>query len=120
MESWDRSLSHREVFIKSFCKSQFPHKFVDLFSTLVLIKEKLTDLWGNWLLQNDFLCEIKASNVVGSWNLIPDSARQDTAVVKWFWQLMESWSPARRSAVLQLATGTFPSSLLSVQVLEGP
>eukprot|EP00960_Hanusia_phi_P058992 764046-Hanusia_phi.AAC.1 len=27
-------------------------------------------------------------------------------VVKWFWQLMESWSPRRRAETLQLATGT--------------
>jgi len=35
---------------------------------------------------------------------------KDAGVVKWFWQLMESWSPSRRSAVLQLATGTSPST----------
>ena len=27
-------------------------------------------------------------------------------LVKWFWQLMESWSPRRRAETLQLATGT--------------
>ena len=35
------------VFVKSFCKSQFPHKSVNLFVILVMIKDKLTDLWGS-------------------------------------------------------------------------
>ena len=41
------------MFQKSFGKSQFPHKFVNSFFILVIIKDKLTDLWGNWLLQNN-------------------------------------------------------------------
>ena len=32
--------------------------------------------------------------------------RRTDAVVKWFWQLVEGWRPARRAMVLQLATGT--------------
>ena len=32
---------------KVFCQSQFPHKFVNLFFILAIIKEKLTDLCGN-------------------------------------------------------------------------
>ena len=37
-------ISHK-MFIKAFLKSQFPHKFVNLFFILVLAKDKLTDLW---------------------------------------------------------------------------
>ena len=37
----------RFSFIKSFSRCQFPHKSVNLFFILVMIKEKLTDLWGN-------------------------------------------------------------------------
>jgi len=32
---------------ESVCKSQFPHKFVNLFFILALMKAKLTNLWGN-------------------------------------------------------------------------
>ena len=39
-------MSH-EVFMNSFCKSQFPHKSVNLFFILVTIKDKLTDLCGS-------------------------------------------------------------------------
>ena len=39
-------ISH-EVFFKSFCKSQFPHKSVNLFFILVIVKDRLTDLWGS-------------------------------------------------------------------------
>ena len=39
-------LSHY-VFGKSFCKSQFPHKSVNLSFTLVIVKDKLTILWGS-------------------------------------------------------------------------
>jgi hypothetical protein len=38
------------VFRKSFCKSSFPHKFVNLSFIVTGIKNKLTDLCGNWLL----------------------------------------------------------------------
>ena len=30
-----------------FCKSQFLHKSVNLFFILVIVKDKLTDLWGS-------------------------------------------------------------------------
>ena len=33
-------------FFQSFRKSQFPHKSVNLFFILVIVKDKLTDLWG--------------------------------------------------------------------------
>ena len=39
-------LISQKVF-KSFCKSQFPHKFVNLFFISVIIKDKLTDLCEN-------------------------------------------------------------------------
>ena len=29
------------------CKSQFPHKVVNLFFILVIVKDQLTDLWGS-------------------------------------------------------------------------
>ena len=41
------ALISQKVFIKSFCKSQFPHKSVNLFFILVIIKDKLTNLCGN-------------------------------------------------------------------------
>ena len=41
------------VFLKSFCKSQLPHKSANLSFTITNIKNKLTDLCGNRLLQND-------------------------------------------------------------------
>ena len=53
-------ISHNE-FLKSFCKRQCPHKSVNLFFTLVIVTDKLTDLWGSRLLQHAFkntLCEI--------------------------------------------------------------
>ena len=49
------SASGCTVFIKLFCKSQFPHKSVNLFFILVIIKDKLTDLCGNLLLRKDFI-----------------------------------------------------------------
>ena len=45
-----------------FKRSQFLHKSVNLSFIITNIKNKLTDLCGNWLLQNDFIiafCEIK-------------------------------------------------------------
>ena len=53
-------ISHK-VFFKSVCESQFPNKSVNLFCISVIVKDKLTDLWGGCLLQNDFkstLCEV--------------------------------------------------------------
>ena len=49
------------MFIKSVCRSHPPHKSVNLSFTITNTKNKLTDLCGNRLLQNDFkntLCEI--------------------------------------------------------------
>ena len=37
----------RKVFFKSFCRSQFPHKFVNLFFILGIVKYQSTVLWGS-------------------------------------------------------------------------
>ena len=42
------------MFITSFSKSQFPHKRVNLSFIITDMNNQLTDLCGNWLLQNDF------------------------------------------------------------------
>jgi len=47
-------LSHN-VFTKSFGKYQFPHKFVNLSIMITNMKNTLTDMCGNLLLQNDFI-----------------------------------------------------------------
>ena len=39
-------LISQKVFLKSFCKCQFPHEFVNVFFILVIEKNKLTDVWG--------------------------------------------------------------------------
>jgi len=44
---WPHGIISQKVFIKSFCKSQFPYKSVYLFLILVIIKNKLMDLCGN-------------------------------------------------------------------------
>ena len=52
----------QKVFIRSFGRSQFPHKSVNLSFIITDVKHKLTDLRGHRLLQNDFvttLCEIR-------------------------------------------------------------
>ena len=56
-------LPHSKVFSKPFRRSQLPHKSVNLSFTITRIKNKLTEICGNWLLQNDVkntLCEIKS------------------------------------------------------------
>jgi len=60
----------QKVFIKSFCESQFPHKSVNVSFIITDIKNELTDLCGNSLLQNNFIntfCEIRVyvGEVVG-------------------------------------------------------
>ena len=58
-----RALISHEVFLTSFCKIQFPHRSVNLIFTLVIVKDKLTDMCGNRLLRNEFantLCEIRS------------------------------------------------------------
>ena len=52
-----------KVFSRSFCRSPFPHKSVYLSFIIIDIKKKLTDLYGNWLLRDDFIntwCEINS------------------------------------------------------------
>ena len=49
--SFSLSLQSRHLYItqsvfKSFCKSQFPHKFFNFFLILVISKDNFTDLWG--------------------------------------------------------------------------
>jgi len=41
------SFISQKVFIKSFCKNRFPHKSVNSFFTLAIIKSKLTELCVN-------------------------------------------------------------------------
>ena len=58
-----RALISQKVFMKLFCKSLFQQKCVNLVFILVIIKDKLTDLCGNGLLQNDVIntfCEISS------------------------------------------------------------
>ena len=50
-----RTLISQKVFIKSFYKSQFPQKSVNISSIITYMKDKWTDLCGNWLWQNDFI-----------------------------------------------------------------
>ena len=45
MKSLALQLNH--FFLKSFCKSQFPHKSVNSFSISVIVKDRLTNLWGS-------------------------------------------------------------------------
>jgi len=47
MPSACRNLISQKVFIKSFGKSQFPHKSVNLSCIITNIKDQLTDLRGN-------------------------------------------------------------------------
>jgi hypothetical protein len=42
-----RDFIQHKMILKSFCKSQFPQKIVNLFFTLVMVKAKFTDLCGN-------------------------------------------------------------------------
>ena len=55
-------ISHT-VFLKSFRKSQFPQKSVDLFFILVIAKDRLPDLWVSRLLQNNFMNSFCEMNV---------------------------------------------------------
>ena len=59
-----------EDIFKSFLKSQFPHKSINVIFILVTMKEELMDLWENWLFQIDFmntLCETKMPNRKKRW-----------------------------------------------------
>jgi hypothetical protein len=50
------SFVSQKVFITLFCNSQFPYKSFNLFLTLVMMKDKSTDLCGN-ILEEHFLWE---------------------------------------------------------------
>jgi hypothetical protein len=55
----------QKVSIIFFCKSQFPHKFVDSSFMIANAKNRLTGLCGNRLLPNDVintLCEISSTS----------------------------------------------------------
>ena len=55
--------------MKLFCQSRFPHKYVDLFFMLFMMKDKLTIVWRNCLLPNDFIntfCEMISSTRWGT------------------------------------------------------
>ena len=57
-----RQLISQKVFVKSFFKSQFPHKCVNFFFMSLIIQDTLTDLCGNRLLKDVFMntsCEIR-------------------------------------------------------------
>ena len=59
----DYKLISQKASMTSFCKSQCPHKSVNLSFIIATLKNKLTGLCGNRLLLNDFVnavCEIKA------------------------------------------------------------
>ena len=56
------------LLFKSFCTSQFPHKSANLAFMITNIKNKLTNLCGNRLLQNNFtnsFCEIRLDSQPG-------------------------------------------------------
>ena len=62
-------LISQKVFMKSFCRSQLPHKSVNLSFTITDTKNQLTDLYGNRRLQDDFqntLREIKPARRQGA------------------------------------------------------
>ena len=42
----------RFVFFEKFCRSQLPHKSVNSFFFITNVEDKLTDLYGNGLLEN--------------------------------------------------------------------
>ena len=58
------ALISQKVFVQSFCESRFPYKSVTLSFIIASIKNKLTDLCRNRLLQSDLMntsCEITSS-----------------------------------------------------------
>jgi hypothetical protein len=57
-------LISQKVLVKSFSKIQLPHKSVNVSFIITNVKNKLTDVCGNRLLQNGLIntsCEIKAT-----------------------------------------------------------
>ena len=82
---WGRcKLISQKAFIKSLCRSQVPHQFVDVSFTITDIKDKLANLCGNWLLQNDFentLCEIMSGSRAGCASCSVKSYRYRTSCI---------------------------------------
>ena len=68
----------QKVFTKSFCKSQFPHKFVNLSITITDIKNKLTSLCGNQLLQDDVINTLFETSF--SWLVLIHRVRASSAL----------------------------------------
>ena len=50
---FDRAADLTQCVHQMVLVSQLPHKSVNLFFVLVIAKDKLTNFWGSWLLQND-------------------------------------------------------------------
>jgi len=46
MRTWKSKLFLHKRFLESFCESQFPHESVNLFFILVIVKDRLMDMWG--------------------------------------------------------------------------
>jgi hypothetical protein len=42
-----RARISQKMFTQLFCKGHFPHKSVNLFFILVIMQDKVTDLWGS-------------------------------------------------------------------------
>ena len=64
------TLISRKVFSKSFCKSQHTYESINLSFTITCEKNKLTGVYLNWLLQNDFknaLCETRSCSHTGEY-----------------------------------------------------
>ena len=79
-------ISHK-VFFKSFCKTQFPHKSVNFFFILVIVKDTLSDFGGIRLLQNDFensLWEIRFATVAPA-NQYATSISGIVVPLEYFW-----------------------------------
>ena len=84
------------MFIKSSRKSQFPHKIVNLFFILVIVKDKLMDFSGNRVLQNGFINTFREINMDKCMQVpdTPDFSRKEGgeftqpkrgAAVVWLW-----------------------------------
>ena len=59
---------HTESVYKVVLQKSIPHESVNLFFILVIMKDSLTDLWGDGPVQNDFaytFCEIRSDRVRG-------------------------------------------------------
>ena len=78
------TLDGRAYLTKSVCKvvlqKSIPTQIRQLIFIWVTVKDKLTNLWGSWLLQNDFrntLCEINKCTRWPWWNVEPSRAVTD-------------------------------------------